>query len=146
MDGLNIAMKTACSKSIFCGIKIPTNRPMIYHLLYADYAISVGEWTHNNIKILARILRCFQISSGLKINFHKHRVIVVCVDENETKLKDSDLGCMVDTLPFVYFGVPIGDYMKRRKHWKPMIDKFQSNNQIGKSNPFYFETGSHWLK
>ena len=56
MEGLSIAMKTACQKGIFQGLQIPNNGPMISHLLYADDALFIGEWTQRNIKNLARIL------------------------------------------------------------------------------------------
>lgn len=71
MERLNVAMKGACNKSIFHGIKLPYDGPTISHLFYTDDAIFVGDWDGCSIRNLARILRCFQVSSGLKVNFHK---------------------------------------------------------------------------
>ncbi|XP_042753081.1 secreted RxLR effector protein 78-like [Lactuca sativa] len=43
MEGLNVAVKSACQKSLFCGIKIPKDGPSISHLFYADEAIFCGR-------------------------------------------------------------------------------------------------------
>lgn len=121
MESLHITMKTTCTKSIFSGIKLPNNGHLILHLLYADDVIFAGEGTHTNIKNISRILRCFQVSSGLKINFHKSNVIGLCVENNETKSWAIELGCLVDSFPFMHLGVPVGTNMSRKKYWQPVI-------------------------
>lgn len=85
VDSMNITMKTASAKSIFNGIKLPNKGPLISYLLYADDVIFVGEGNHSNIKNISRILRCSQVSSGLKVNFHKSKVIGLCVENSETR-------------------------------------------------------------
>lgn len=70
MEGLNIALKMTCKKGIFTGVKLPHEEISICHLFYADDALFVGEWSRENIRNLVRILRCFSVSSGLKVNFH----------------------------------------------------------------------------
>nr|KAJ0212228.1 hypothetical protein LSAT_V11C400198280 [Lactuca sativa] len=102
---MDIAMKTACSKSIFSRIKLPNNGPLISHLLYADDVIFVGEGSHTNIKNISRILRCFQVSSELKVNFHKSKAIGLCVEKSETRSWAIELECLVESLPFMYLGV-----------------------------------------
>ena len=68
MEGLNVAMKAAKDKGLFKGASIPNCDHIISHLFYADDALFMGEWSKENLKNLARILRCFHISSGLKVN------------------------------------------------------------------------------
>lgn len=43
MEGLNIAIKSACEKSILRGINLPRSGPSISHLFYANDAIFMGE-------------------------------------------------------------------------------------------------------
>ncbi|XP_023763921.1 uncharacterized mitochondrial protein AtMg01250-like [Lactuca sativa] len=126
MKGLNISMKSACEKGLFKGIKIPHDDIIISNLFYVDDALFIGEWSKENIKNLARILRCFQVSSRLKVNFHKSRVFGVGVDMQEISQFAFHLGCELAKLPFIYFGVRIGANMNQNKHWKPMIDQFQT--------------------
>lgn len=56
MEGLNIAMKSATSRGIFDGINIPNADFCLSHLLYADDALFLGEWSKRNVANLARIL------------------------------------------------------------------------------------------
>lgn len=74
IEGLNIAMKIACQKGIFHGIKIPHSETMISHPFHVDDALFVGEWSQYNIKNLSRVLWCFQVASGMIMNFNKSRV------------------------------------------------------------------------
>lgn len=43
MEGLNVALKSACDKWIFKGIQILGNGPTLSHLFYADDVLFIGE-------------------------------------------------------------------------------------------------------
>lgn len=60
----------------------------------------MGEWSKSNIKNLARILRCFHISLGLKVNFSKSKVFGIGVSLEETSEYANILGCVLGSLPF----------------------------------------------
>nr|KAJ0184488.1 hypothetical protein LSAT_V11C900478770 [Lactuca sativa] len=108
MEGLNAVMKTTVEKGIFTGIKVPGEGPIISHLFYADDALFVGEWSRSNLKNLSSILKCFHVSSGLKVNFHKSKVFGVGASNIETSQWAHILGCESGSLPFTYLGVPVG--------------------------------------
>nr|KAJ0213660.1 hypothetical protein LSAT_V11C400178840 [Lactuca sativa] len=114
------------SLGIFRGIKVPHSETTISHLFYVDDALFVGEWNQDNIKNLARVLRCFQVASGLKVNFSKSRVFGIEVDTQEITRWAAPLGCGPASLSFTYLGIPVGANMKLKKHWKPIIDRFYS--------------------
>lgn len=52
MEGLNIVVKSACEKPLFCGVKLPRDGPSVSHVFYAGDAMFVGEWDRNRIKKL----------------------------------------------------------------------------------------------
>lgn len=85
MEGLKIAMRVAFNEGLFHVVKMGNGDPLISHLFYADDAIFVGEWSQNNLKNLARILRCFHITSRLKVNFHKSKVFGIGVSQYITR-------------------------------------------------------------
>ncbi|KAL4592366.1 hypothetical protein LXL04_005358 [Taraxacum kok-saghyz] len=138
MEGLRIAMHTACSKGIFHGLQLPNNGPMISHLLYADDALFIGEWSQSNIENLAKILRCFHVSSGLKVSFNKSRVFGIGSSMAESTNWARPLGCEPSSLPFTYLGVSAGANMNLKKNWKPVIDRFLSKLTMWKSNSLSF--------
>lgn len=116
MESLNIAIRVACQKGIFRGITVPHSETTISHLFYVDDALFVGEWNQDNIKNLARVLRCFQVASGLKVNFSKSRVFGIEVDMHEVTRWAAPLGCEPASLSFTYLGIPVGANMKLKKH------------------------------
>lgn len=138
MEGLNVAMKAARDKGLYTGIHIPNSDCVISHLFYADDAIFVGEWSRRNIKNLARILRCFHVSSGLKVNFHKSKLFGLRSNPQETIRWSNVLGCEAGTLPFKYLGVTVGANMKLSKNWKPLIDRFRSKLSDWKAKTLSF--------
>lgn len=87
---------------------------------------------------LARILRCFHIVSGLKVNFSKSKVYGPCVLDRDVERGANILGCEVGVLPFKYLGGPVGANMNLKKHWKPIIDRFNSKLSSWKARSMSF--------
>ena len=129
-EGLNVAMKSATSNGVFDGVHIPNSSICVSHLLYADDGLFLGDWSQRNIANLARILRCFYVSSGLKVNFSKSKVYGIGVPPQEVSNWASPLGCEPTVLPFTYLGVPVGSNMNRIAAWKPILDKLKSKLSI----------------
>lgn len=133
-----MAIKSACSNSLIRGIKLPNEGPLVSHLFYADDANFAGEWCSESIKNLSRILRCFHISSGLKVNFCKSRFFGIGISTQETQRMAWILGCMGGSFPLTYLGVPVGANMSLRKNWQPIIDKFRAKLSIWKAKSLSF--------
>ncbi|KAJ0797670.1 putative RNA-directed DNA polymerase [Helianthus annuus] len=125
MEALSGLVKKACDDGIFTGIKLPNGGPTVSHLLYADDAMIMGEWSDANFKTLKRILRIFYLCSGLKINISKSTLYGIGVNVEDTKLKADELGCGVGELPFKYLGIQVGAKMGRINSWEPIIEVFQ---------------------
>lgn len=118
-------------KVFYPGIKIHNNGSNVSHLLYADDALFIREWSRSNLKNLARILRCFHVTSGLKVNFHKSQVFSINVQREKVSREDNILGCGAGSLPFKYLGVLVGANMNLTRNWKPIMDRFKSNYPLG---------------
>ncbi|KAL7594350.1 uncharacterized protein LOC111895781 [Lactuca sativa] len=138
MEGLNAAMKSAVEKGFFNCIQVPSDGPVISHLFYVDEALFVGEWSRSNLKNLARILKCFHVSAGLRVNFHKSKVFGVGASNTETAQWVHILGCEAGVLPFTYLGVPVGANMNLIKNWNPIIEKFRNKLSRWKAKTLSF--------
>ncbi|PWA41840.1 reverse transcriptase domain, Zinc finger, CCHC-type [Artemisia annua] len=75
-----------------------------------------GEWSQSNAYNLIRMLRCFYLMSGLKINVHKSKLLGLCVSDDDILDMASVLGCGVSKLPLTYLGVPVGCNMGRSEN------------------------------
>lgn len=138
MEGLNIELKEANAKGIFHGISIMSSNIKLSHLFYADDALFIGEWSIQNIKNLARILKFFHVSSDLSVNFRKSKVCGIGVNAQEVENWALPLGCEPSTLPFIYLGMPVGENMNGKRSWKPIIEKFSNKLSSWKSKTLSF--------
>ena len=132
MEGLHITMLEAANKGFFQGISMPNNGPVLSHFMFADDVIFLGNSCRSNVVNLTRILRCFHIASGLKVNFSKSKVFGLGVHDDELQNFSSFLKCGNAKVPFTYLGVTVGANMGLIRNWKPVIDKISSKLSIWK--------------
>lgn len=138
MEGIHAALAGATNKSLFRGIKLPYSEPSISHLFYVDDTIFVGNWYYSTIQNLYRILKCFHVSSDLKVNFHMSQLFSRGIHDSEPYHMAHTLGCLKGPFSFIYLGIPIGSNMSLNKHWIPIVEKFQDRLLIWKTNTLSF--------
>ncbi|GJQ91492.1 RNA-directed DNA polymerase, eukaryota [Tanacetum coccineum] len=132
MESLHISVSKAVDEGVFKGLSIQGSDP-ISHLFYADDAVFVGEWSEVNLVNLVRILDCFYLTSGLKINLHKSQVLGVGVPRVIVDQGASLIGCDVLHTPFKYLGVTVGDCMSRCSAWVSTVQKIKARLSKWKS-------------
>ncbi|GJY64730.1 RNA-directed DNA polymerase, eukaryota [Tanacetum coccineum] len=114
----------AVEAGIFTGIEIGSSL-MISHLFYADDAVFIGEWSHNNLKGIMNILRCFSLLSGLSINVKKSQLLGIGISYSIVFEAAKSLGCSIMKTPFKYLGIPVGGNMSLIKAWDESIVKLK---------------------
>ncbi|KAF5804783.1 putative RNA-directed DNA polymerase [Helianthus annuus] len=134
MEALSGVFKKACSIGIFKGIVCGRNGPALSHLLYADDVVFLGEWSVENARNLNRIMRCFYLASGLRVNLAKSSVYGVGVNESQVLDMATILRCRVGSFPFKYLGLQVEANMNLVKHWKPVIETFKKRLTVWKAN------------
>ncbi|GJX49536.1 RNA-directed DNA polymerase, eukaryota [Tanacetum coccineum] len=125
MESLHISFSRAVSDGFFKGIDIQGSTS-ISHLFYADDAVFIGEWSEANLVNLVRILKCFYLASGLKINLIKSQLLGVGVPRYIVHQGASLVGCAVLQTPFKYLGISVGNQMSRKSAWENTIQKLHS--------------------
>ncbi|GJX11866.1 RNA-directed DNA polymerase, eukaryota [Tanacetum coccineum] len=105
--------------------------PFLFILVMESLHLSVSravseEWSDANLVSLVRILNCFYLASGLKINLQKSQVLGVGISTNVTNHGASLIGCGVMRTPFRYLGVSVGAQMSRNFAWANTIQNLHS--------------------
>ncbi|GKV37224.1 hypothetical protein SLEP1_g45281 [Rubroshorea leprosula] len=124
-EGLNGLMSSAVEKQLYKGVMIGNEGVAVSHLQFADDTIFFGEASEDNIGVIKSIMRTFELSSGLKINFGKSQLIGIGVEDNWRKKMAYKLCCKEGEIPFNYLGIPIGGNHKRIAMWQPMVESFK---------------------
>ena len=125
-EGLTGLMREAVNKTLFKCFLVGKNNEPVNILQYADDTIFFGEATMENVKVIKSVLRCFELASGLKINFAKSRFGAIWKSEQWCKEVAEFLNCSLLSMPFSYLGIPIGANPRRREVWDLIIRKCES--------------------
>ncbi|KAJ0845937.1 putative RNA-directed DNA polymerase [Helianthus annuus] len=133
MEALSCIMKKAVSIGLFRGIDIIGGGETLSHLMYADDVMFLGEWSVMNINNLRRMLRCFYLVSGLKVNLAKCSIYGVGTNEQEISQMANLLRCKQGTFPFTHLGLQVGANMNLARNWKSVVEIFKNRLSLWKA-------------
>lgn len=92
-EGLHQVLESAKNVGVYTGVQLPNDGPLLSHLQYADDAIFFGDWSNQNARNLIRILRCFELASGLRVNLTKSKIYGVSCSATELDVLAKGLNC-----------------------------------------------------
>lgn len=125
-EGLNVLMERGKEMGLFEGLEIGLKQSFaLSHLQFADDTLLVCKGRLKDLQNLKRVLRCFQVSSGLKINLQKSMLYGINIVNQKVKEWGDIIGCSNGNLPFYYLGLPIGGNPDSISFWEPVISKFR---------------------
>jgi len=139
VEALTGLMREAVNKKQFTEFLVGKNSIPISILQYTDDTIFFGEATLQNVKLIKTILRCFELASGLKINFAKSCFGAVGKFDQWRKEAAEYLNCRILSMPFTYLGIPIGANPRRSELWDPVIRKCKRKLARWKQRHLSFE-------
>jgi len=86
----------------------------------------------NDLVVIKSILRCFELASSLKINFHKSKLGGVGVREDEFLRSSNILNYGLMNVPFKYLAVYVGGNPRRKQFWEPIVNKIKKKLTLWK--------------
>jgi len=137
-QGLAGLVKQATTKNLYSGIKVGEKKVEVNLLQFADDTLFVCESKVQNILCIKAILRCFELSSGLKVNFYKSKIGAIGVERNEVKMYSDILHCSLMDIPFTYLGLTIGGNPSRYAFWEPVLSKIRKKLSVWKGRNMSF--------
>ncbi|KAJ0510703.1 putative RNA-directed DNA polymerase [Helianthus annuus] len=133
MEAMTGIMKKACLEGLYNGLACGNDGPILSHLIYADDMVFLGEWSGSNARNLRRLLRCFHLISGLKVNMRKCSLFGVGVGNQEVEELANILRCKKGSFPFSYLGLQVGANMSLARYWNTILDTFRNRLSIWKA-------------
>jgi len=95
----------------------------VSHLQFADDTITMGNEKPKNILTMKAILRCFDLSIGLRINFSKSQIVRVTFFDEEMGNATRLLNCKILKVLFTYLGIPVGCNPNKASTWTPALEQ-----------------------
>lgn len=127
-------LSTANKEKKFEGVVLPDSSIKLTHLQFADDVILFIRNVTNSITGVKKILQCFEILSGLHINFNKS-CIYDFGDSLETLTSWATfLGCQVGSGSIKYPGAVIEKSLNQTQLWEPLLAKIKGAFQYWRSD------------
>lgn len=101
VEALNVMIERVLEQNIIKGTKVGNNGVLILHLQFADDTIIFCNNDEVEMSNIKRTRRCFQVVSGLKINYSKSSLSEVNMQHEVVSLAQI-MGCKIDHLPIIF--------------------------------------------
>jgi hypothetical protein len=108
-DTLAKLMSRAAAQGKVKGVLTHLLHEGVTHIQYADDTILMVEGDDKSILNMKFILYCFELLSGLKINYHKSEAFIFGYDEREKIEIANKLNCKLGVLPMKYLAIKISN-------------------------------------
>jgi len=125
-EGLAGLVRQALRMDALRGIKVGRNNVECCLLQFADDTLFMCEDSFDSIFAIKAILRCFELASGLKVNFHKSKLTGVKVENVAMSTYAKTLNCNTMKIPFQYLGIEVGGNPRRKQFWDPVVRKVEA--------------------
>ena len=125
-EGLAGVSRMAEEKNLIDSVVVGRDEVKVSMLQYADDTLFFCEANTKSIFNIKAIFQCFELTSGLRVNFLKSRIGGTGVSHISLRSFAVILKCDVMSSPFVYLGLPVGGSHKREVFWNGVIEKVQA--------------------
>ncbi|KAE8734383.1 hypothetical protein F3Y22_tig00000765pilonHSYRG00039 [Hibiscus syriacus] len=116
----------AIASGAFSGVSLGFSDIRISHLQFSDDLIFFSDDILNSLKDIKRILRLFEVVSGLKLNMTKSKLYGFCMDKGTLGEWVDQVKCDWDHFLTTYLGLPLEQNRNSSEMWKPMVEKVRS--------------------
>ena len=110
----------------FEGLQVGGSGPKLTHLQFADDMVILCSAKEESMTSMARVLLCFHVMSGLRVNFNKSGLLCLRISDASSARLANRLKCDILQLPFKYLGFPMGENMNRIAAWNPLVEHVQN--------------------
>jgi len=117
VEGMTGLVREASRKKLLKGIEVGYRGVQIQIFQFADDMSFFCQPTYHNMLVIKTILRCFELCSGLRVNFHKSHAEAVGVNTKNLKFLAKCINYPTMELPFKYLGMIVGGNPRRERFW-----------------------------
>ncbi|KAK1261026.1 hypothetical protein QJS04_geneDACA020304 [Acorus gramineus] len=107
------------------GLSICREGPSLSHVQYADDTVILCAAEETSVRGVKFVCQCFELLSGLHINFHKSAMLGINLSEGVLSDFARIMGCLVDSFPAQHLGLPLHLGKLKSEDWAPLVQRFE---------------------
>ncbi|XP_050211637.1 uncharacterized protein LOC126661809 [Mercurialis annua] len=131
-EGLKSILQKSTKMGLISGFTYSDMFDPVSVLQFADDTIFFLPFDFVQLRTLTCILRCFELISSLKINFHKSSLLGIHVSDSDMALAADIMGCRIESFPIKYLGLPLAMRRTPICIWDLVIQRFKSKLSLWK--------------
>ncbi|KAL4313144.1 hypothetical protein GQ457_01G007670 [Hibiscus cannabinus] len=128
-EALSMLITKATQLDLFRGVEVGKNTNgnwlIVSHIQFADDLIIFSEAKEESIRNIKRMLKIFELASGLRLNLKKSKLYDINTEMQKLKGWADIIRCSVDSLPTTYLGLPLGYVRNSKEFWRPVLENFR---------------------
>ncbi|KAK2662676.1 hypothetical protein Ddye_001250 [Dipteronia dyeriana] len=125
VEVLSCMLVKAREQGLIRGISFQNDVVHLTHLQFVDDTLLFIDPSLDYLLNSKCILRCFEVISGLKINFHKSCLVKIGRKSHDEVDWAGFFRYVSSNLPMTYLGLPVGGNMEREVLWHPVLKKVE---------------------
>ncbi|XP_068466646.1 uncharacterized protein [Phaseolus vulgaris] len=120
----------AVNKDLLESVQIGGRLTKVNMLQFADDTLFLCKASAHSVFVIKAILICFELASGLKVNFQKSSVGRIGCNNLLLQRFATVLNCATMKTPFKYLGMLVGGNHRRSKFWEEVVKRVR--RRLGK--------------
>jgi hypothetical protein len=136
-------LQSIVNKASDCGIlqlPLPNTCGSDFPIIqYADDTILIMEACTKQLFFLKAMLNSFAESTGLHVNYHKSNIYPINVSDQKMEILANTFHCKIGSMPFTYFGLPLGLKRPNLRAFLPLIQKIEK--RLASTSVFLSQAG-----
>lgn len=122
VGGLSGLINRATNLNLLFGFIVGFSNLEVSHLQYVDDTLIFVKPSVEALWTIKAILRVFELSLGLGVNFHKSSLIRINVEPYFLQQVEEFLHCKIESLPFRYLQLPVGANPISESTWELLLN------------------------
>ncbi|KAK2637372.1 hypothetical protein Ddye_032164 [Dipteronia dyeriana] len=127
VEGLSALFKKAEEANLMKGVIFGKDEVHVSYLQFADDTILFLQPNIDHLVSFRRVLRCFKLASGLRINFQKSFVVEVGKNREGKENWAGSFRCTKATLPITYLGLKLVGCPGSKIFWTEVLQRLENH-------------------
>ena len=132
-EALSRMLHAGVNAKLFEGFRPANENLIVSHLQFADDMLLFCNADEDQLRNVKAILLCFEVVSGLRVNFLNSELIGIKVNEDQLNRMANIFGCKASGFPSTCLGLPLCGGTTTNFLWSPVLERMENKISLYKA-------------